>query len=49
MRALADPDAWLPTDLGVRHALARLGAEPEVADAWRPFRAHAVIHLWASS
>ena len=49
MRALADPDAWLPTDLGVRHALARLGAEPEAADAWRPFRAHAVIHLWASS
>ena len=49
MRALGDPDAWLPTDLGVRHALARLGAEPEVADAWRPFRAHAVIHLWAAS
>jgi AraC family transcriptional regulator, regulatory protein of adaptative response / DNA-3-methyladenine glycosylase II len=49
MRALADPDAWLPTDLGVRHALARLGVGPEVADAWRPFRAHAVVHLWASS
>ncbi len=26
MRALADPDAWLPTDVGVRHALERLGA-----------------------
>jgi AraC family transcriptional regulator of adaptative response / DNA-3-methyladenine glycosylase II len=25
MRALADPDAFLPTDLGVRHALAALG------------------------
>jgi AraC family transcriptional regulator of adaptative response / DNA-3-methyladenine glycosylase II len=25
MRALADPDAFLPTDLGVRHALERLG------------------------
>ena len=49
MRALGDPDAWLPTDLGVRHALARLGAGPEASDAWRPFRAHAVIHLWASS
>ncbi len=26
MRALADPDAFLPTDLGVRRALTRLGA-----------------------
>ncbi len=26
LRALADPDAFLPTDLGVRHALARLAA-----------------------
>jgi AraC family transcriptional regulator of adaptative response / DNA-3-methyladenine glycosylase II len=49
MRALGDPDAWLPTDLGVRHALARLGAGPQAPDAWRPYRAHAVIHLWASS
>ena len=48
MRVLRDPDAWLPTDLGVRHALARLGAGSEAADAWRPFRAHAVVHLWAS-
>jgi AraC family transcriptional regulator of adaptative response / DNA-3-methyladenine glycosylase II len=48
MRALGDPDAWLPTDVGVRHALARLGAGPEAADAWRPFRAYAVIHLWTS-
>ena len=48
MRALGDPDAWLPTDVGVRHGLARLGAGPEAAEAWRPFRAHAVVHLWAS-
>jgi AraC family transcriptional regulator of adaptative response / DNA-3-methyladenine glycosylase II len=48
MRALGDPDAWLPTDLGVRHALARLGADPTAADAWRPYRAFAVMHLWAS-
>jgi AraC family transcriptional regulator, regulatory protein of adaptative response / DNA-3-methyladenine glycosylase II len=26
MRALCDPDAFLPTDLGVRRALQRLGA-----------------------
>ena len=48
MRALADPDAWLPTDVGVRHALERLGAPPDAAERWRPFRSHAVIHLWAS-
>jgi len=48
LRALGDPDAWLPGDLGVRHALARLGAGPEAAEAWRPHRAHAVIRLWAS-
>jgi AraC family transcriptional regulator of adaptative response / DNA-3-methyladenine glycosylase II len=48
MRALGDPDAWLPTDLGVRHALARLGADPSASDAWRPYRAFAVMHLWAS-
>ena len=49
MRALADPDAWLPTDLGVRRGLARLGAPPEAAEAWRPHRTHAVRHLWAAS
>ena len=48
MRALADPDAWMPTDLGVRHGLARLGVGVEAAEAWRPYRAHAIIHLWAS-
>jgi AraC family transcriptional regulator, regulatory protein of adaptative response / DNA-3-methyladenine glycosylase II len=46
MRALGDPDAWLPTDLGVRAGLARLGAPPAAADAWRPHRTHAVRHLW---
>jgi AraC family transcriptional regulator of adaptative response / DNA-3-methyladenine glycosylase II len=49
MRALGDPDAWLPTDIGVRHGLERIGAPPGAADAWRPHRAHAVRHLWAAS
>ena len=49
MRALADPDAWLPTDLGVRHGLARIGAPPTAAESWRPHRAHAVRHLWATA
>ena len=44
MRALRDPDAFLPTDLGVRHALELLGrdAAPAAAErlssAWRPYR-----------
>lgn len=48
MRALGDTDAWMPTDLGVRHALAARGADAAVADRWRPYRAYAVHHLWAS-
>jgi AraC family transcriptional regulator, regulatory protein of adaptative response / DNA-3-methyladenine glycosylase II len=53
MRALRDPDAFLATDLGVRHALERLGQGARPADAerlaerWRPYRAYAVQHLWA--
>jgi AraC family transcriptional regulator of adaptative response / DNA-3-methyladenine glycosylase II len=46
MRALRDPDAFLPTDLGVKHALARLGAPVEAAERWRPWRAYAVLQLW---
>jgi AraC family transcriptional regulator of adaptative response / DNA-3-methyladenine glycosylase II len=53
MRALRDPDAFLPTDLGVRHALERLGEDGRPAaaralgESWRPYRAYAVQHLWA--
>jgi AraC family transcriptional regulator, regulatory protein of adaptative response / DNA-3-methyladenine glycosylase II len=52
MRALRDPDAFLPSDLGVRQALAQLGwpapAATTLAEGWRPYRAYAVQHLWAS-
>ena len=54
MRALGDPDAFLPTDLGVRRALDGLGEEGRTraaaarAEAWRPFRAYALQHLWAT-
>jgi AraC family transcriptional regulator of adaptative response / DNA-3-methyladenine glycosylase II len=54
MRALGDPDAFLPTDLGVRLAAEKLGlpATPAAlvrrAAAWRPWRAYAVQHLWAT-
>jgi AraC family transcriptional regulator of adaptative response / DNA-3-methyladenine glycosylase II len=53
MRALSDPDAFLPGDAGVRHALRRLGAGNSGAQAaglaenCRPWRSYAVHHLWA--
>jgi AraC family transcriptional regulator, regulatory protein of adaptative response / DNA-3-methyladenine glycosylase II len=52
MRALGDRDAFLPTDLGVRHALAALGAPADpgaaaaTAERWRPWRSYALMHLW---
>jgi AraC family transcriptional regulator of adaptative response / DNA-3-methyladenine glycosylase II len=54
MRTLGDPDTFLPTDLGVRRALERLGedgrprAAAARAEAWRPFRSYALQHLWAT-
>jgi AraC family transcriptional regulator of adaptative response / DNA-3-methyladenine glycosylase II len=51
LRAVHDPDAFLPTDLGVRHALARLGHAGDarvLAERWRPYRAYAVLHLWGT-
>ncbi|MFI9010497.1 AlkA N-terminal domain-containing protein [Actinosynnema sp. NPDC053489] len=54
MRALGDPDAFLPTDLGIRAAARTLGlpgtpaALVRRAEAWRPWRAYAVQHLWAT-
>ncbi|MBV9383007.1 MAG: helix-turn-helix domain-containing protein [Streptosporangiaceae bacterium] len=59
MRALSDPDAFLPGDSGVLAALTRLGAAPAaraaaakaaaaMAEAWRPWRSYAVQHLWAT-
>ncbi len=50
MRALSWPDAFPHTDLGVRKALR--AADParvlELGEAWRPWRAYAVMHLWRS-
>lgn len=54
MRALADPDVFLPTDIGVVHALERLAPDGatrgpnELAESWRPWRSYAVLHLWTS-
>lgn len=51
MRALADPDAFPASDLAL---LKILGVEKpaqllQEADAWRPWRAYAAIHVWHSS
>jgi AraC family transcriptional regulator of adaptative response / DNA-3-methyladenine glycosylase II len=53
MRALGDPDAFLPDDLGIRRALSSKGALPTAAavrersEAWRPWRSYAAIALWS--
>ncbi len=53
LRALGHPDVFLPTDVGVRDALTVLdptGADPRLAErraeAWRPWRSYALMHLW---
>ena len=50
MRALSWPDAFPHTDLGVMKALRE--SDPrrvlEAGEAWRPWRAYAVMHLWQS-
>ena len=52
IRALGEPDAFLPTDVGVRNAATRLGLGDarEVAERsehWRPWRSFALIRLWS--
>ena len=52
MRALGDPDAFPASDLGVLHGLRALGVDADAREAerrsqaWRPFRAYTVLHLW---
>ena len=54
LRALRDPDVFLAADLGVRRALEALGEDgsprnaDRIAESWRPFRAYALMHLWAT-
>jgi AraC family transcriptional regulator of adaptative response / DNA-3-methyladenine glycosylase II len=53
---MGEPDAFPAGDLGLRRALAPSGdgpvparrAEAE-AERWRPWRAHAAVHLWLSA
>jgi AraC family transcriptional regulator, regulatory protein of adaptative response / DNA-3-methyladenine glycosylase II len=54
LRALGDPDVFLATDLGVRQALERMGFDPDPraahqrAEAWRPWRSYALMHVWST-
>ncbi len=55
MRALSDPDVFLPTDLGVLRGLGNLEgptgpkAAAAAAERWRPWRSYALHHLWAAA
>ena len=48
MRALAWPDAFPASDIGVMNALGTrdLKAVAAMAEAWRPWRSYAVMRLW---
>jgi AraC family transcriptional regulator of adaptative response / DNA-3-methyladenine glycosylase II len=54
LRALADPDAFPVTDLGLRHAAVSLGLPDDArglgarAQGWSPWRAYAAQHLWTA-
>ena len=50
MRALGYPDAFPHADLGLMKALGLRNAGDILATAepWRPWRAYAAHHLWAS-
>ncbi len=55
MRQLREPDAFPAADIGLMRALADAdGVRPTPArllaraEAWRPWRAYAALHLWAS-
>jgi AraC family transcriptional regulator of adaptative response / DNA-3-methyladenine glycosylase II len=55
LRALGDPDAFLGADLVVRRMAAAGGAALTAkeldrrAEAWRPWRGYAVMHLWCAA
>jgi AraC family transcriptional regulator of adaptative response / DNA-3-methyladenine glycosylase II len=51
MRALGEPDAFPSGDLGLIRAMNLSSARDleRRAEAWRPWRAYAAIHLWSAS
>ncbi len=56
LRQLREPDAFPASDLGLMRAIAGRAGRPhssaellDRADVWRPWRAYAAQHLWASA
>ena len=55
MRAIGDPDVFLPTDVAVQRGAASLGlphtpkALEAYAERWRPWRSYALMRLWRSA
>ncbi|MGK5679196.1 DNA-3-methyladenine glycosylase 2 family protein [Actinoplanes sp. URMC 104] len=55
MRAIGDPDVFLPTDLAARRGARALGlpATPKTlaayAERWRPWRSYALVRLWRAA
>lgn len=53
LRIHHDPDAFPPGDAAVRAAFRRRGLPDDdrsiaaAADAWRPWRGYALMHLWS--
>ncbi|WP_432512766.1 DNA-3-methyladenine glycosylase family protein [Kineococcus sp. SYSU DK001] len=50
LRVFGDSDAFLPSDLVLRRALGRVTAREAAAraEAWRPWRGYALLHLWTA-
>ena len=55
MRAIGDPDVFLPTDVAVQRGAKSLGlphtpkALEAYAERWRPWRSYALMRLWRSA
>jgi AraC family transcriptional regulator of adaptative response / DNA-3-methyladenine glycosylase II len=53
LRALRDPDAFMPTDLGIRRGARAVGLSDDPvrlvahAERWRPWRSYAMAYLWS--
>jgi len=48
MRAFGEPDGFPASDLGLKHAVPEDLNLLAHAERWRPWRAYAAMHLWAS-
>jgi AraC family transcriptional regulator of adaptative response / DNA-3-methyladenine glycosylase II len=46
LRALGDPDVFMATDLGIRHALDAVPGAADRVEGWRPWRSYAQMYLW---